>query len=89
MIFSRGEDGYHFNIMQTKPVSREETNKKVSGMGFYAYWIMERDNEPNHILNCRQLFHQVIVDMFAKTESECFLFIRLNQKKLRMEEYIH
>ena len=89
VIFTRGEDGYHFNIMQVKPISGEKTNKKVSAMDFYAYRIMLRDNEPNHILNCRQLFHQFIVDMYAKIESERLLFIRLNQKKLRVEEYIH
>lgn len=59
-------------------------------MDFYAYRIMIRRGEPyNHILKCRQLFHQFIVDMYAKIESERLLFLRLNQKKLRAEEYIH
>lgn len=62
---------------------------QVSSMDFYAYRIMVRDGETNHILKCRQLFHQFIVDMYAKIESERLLFIRLNQKKLRAEEYIH
>jgi hypothetical protein len=50
---------------------------------------MVRDTEQNHILNCRQLFHQFIVDMYAKIESERLLYIRLNQCKLRVDEYIH
>lgn len=50
---------------------------------------MIRENQENHILKCRQLFHQYIVDMYAKIESERLLYIRLNQKKLRSEEYIH
>lgn len=58
-------------------------------MDFYAYRIMIRSGQSNHILKCRELFHQFIVDMFAKIESERLLFLRLNQKKLRAEEYIH
>ncbi|GFV91560.1 helitron_like_N domain-containing protein [Trichonephila clavipes] len=50
---------------------------------------MIRENADNHILKCRQLFHQYIVDMYAKIESERLLYIRLNQVKLRSEEYIH
>ena len=37
----------------------------------------------------RQLLHQYIVDMYAKIETERLLFLRLNETKLRSEEYIH
>ncbi|GBM82525.1 hypothetical protein AVEN_29317-1 [Araneus ventricosus] len=50
---------------------------------------MIRNNSFNHILNTRQLFHQFIVDVYAKIEAERLLYIRLNQNKLRSEEYIH
>ena len=50
---------------------------------------MIRQDEDNYILKYRQLFHQYIVDMYAKIESERLLFIRLNQTKLRSEQYIH
>ena len=40
-------------------------------------------------LKGRQLFHQFVVDMYAKIESERLLYIRLNQTKLRSEQYIH
>ncbi|XP_073532421.1 uncharacterized protein [Phyllobates terribilis] len=63
--------------------------KKVSAVDFNAYRIMTRFAEENHILKCKHLFHQFIVDMYAKIESERLLYIRLNQKKLRAEEYIH
>ncbi|XP_066453866.1 uncharacterized protein [Eleutherodactylus coqui] len=43
----------------------------------------------NHILKCQHLFHQYIVDMYAKIDTERLLFIRLNQTKLHSEEYIH
>ena len=50
---------------------------------------MIRHNEENYILKCRKLFHQYIVDMYAKIESERLLFICLNQTKPRSEHYIH
>ena len=50
---------------------------------------MIQENLNNHILRCRELFHQYAVVMYAKIESERLLFIRLNQKKLRFEEYVH
>ena len=49
---------------------------------------MIRANEDN-ILRCRQRFHQYIVDMYVKIESERLRYIQFNQKKLRSEEYIH
>lgn len=58
-------------------------------MNYYSYRLMIRENAENHILKCRQLFHQYIVDMYVKIETERLLYIRLNQTKLRSEEYIH
>lgn len=66
-----------------------ETNKKVSSMNYYSYRLMIRENEDNHILKCRRLYHKYIVDMYVKIETERLTFIRLNQTKLRSEEYIH
>ncbi|XP_036340438.1 uncharacterized protein LOC118749766 [Rhagoletis pomonella] len=89
VLFPHGEEGYHFNIRQVDPSTSEATTKKVSCMDYYANRIMIRGNESNHILKCRELFQQFIVDMYAKVECERLLFIRLNQKKLRVEEYVH
>ncbi|CAM4842651.1 unnamed protein product [Rotaria magnacalcarata] len=76
--------------MQTDPTTGMPVDrKKVSAMDFYAYRIMMRTGAVNHILRCRQLFHQFIVDMYTKIESERLWFIRLNQNKLRVDEYIH
>ena len=46
---------------------------------------MIRQDEDNYIFKSHQLFHQYIVDMYAKIESERLLFIRLNHIKLRSE----
>jgi hypothetical protein len=89
ILFWQGEDGYNFNIKLRNPQTDEETNKKVSAMNYYSYRLMIRENAENHILKCRQLFHQYIVDMYAKIETERLFYIRLNQTKLRSEEYIH
>lgn len=61
----------------------------MSSEDFYSHRIMIRVNQSNHILKCQSLFHQFIVDMYAKIESERLLFIQLNQKKLRAVDYIH
>lgn len=58
-------------------------------MNYYAYRLMIRNNEDNHILRFRRLFHQYVVDMYAKTETERLNFIRFNQAKLRADDYIH
>ncbi|XP_050056168.1 uncharacterized protein LOC126549825 [Aphis gossypii] len=71
------------------PIAGSETNKKVSSMNYYSYRLMIRENEDNHILKCRRLYHKYVVDMYVKIETERLTFIRLNQTKLRSEEYIH
>ncbi|XP_054290927.1 uncharacterized protein LOC129005912 [Macrosteles quadrilineatus] len=89
IMFPRGEDGYNLELYQTNPTTGAATTKKVSCKAFYAYRIMIRDQQTNHILMCRQLFQQFIVDMYAKVESERLNYIRFNQSKLRVEDYIH
>ncbi|XP_061395554.1 uncharacterized protein LOC133331174, partial [Musca vetustissima] len=89
IIFPYGEDGYHFGLRQINTSTNEPTNKQVSSMNFYAYRIMIRRNTLNHIVNCRELFHQYIVDMYAKIETERLMYIRHNQSKLRVDNYIH
>jgi len=90
LIFWQGEDGYHFRIPQTHPYTANPvTGKRITAMDFYAYRLMTRVGEDNRLLRCRQLFHQFIVDMYAKIESERLLYIRISQQKLRSEQYIH
>lgn len=89
LLYWSGQDGYHFQLKQMNPETGEPTNKKVSSKSFYAHMLMIRANQANYILKCGKLFHQFIVDSYAKIESERLLFIRLNQKQLRAESYIH
>lgn len=87
LIFPRAEAVYCINLKQINPDTKMEKNKKLSAMSYYAYKIMVR--EGNHLLYFRQLFHQYLVDMYAKIEAERLRFLRLNQKKLRVDDYIN
>ncbi|UYV71019.1 hypothetical protein LAZ67_8001425 [Cordylochernes scorpioides] len=66
-----------FNKRETGPVPQERRNP----------WDSVRTGFGK--IETGQLFSQYIVDMYAKIESERLLYIRLNQKELRVEEYIH
>ncbi|XP_044594412.1 uncharacterized protein LOC123271894 [Cotesia glomerata] len=90
LIFCYGDDGYSIDIPQVNPVSRQPIqNKTVSAMSFYAFRIMVRHNNHNHLHYFRSVFSQFLVDMYAKIESERLAFIRNNQSKLRAENYIY
>ncbi|KAL8616748.1 hypothetical protein ACOMHN_017785 [Nucella lapillus] len=81
LMFWAGQDGYNLQVKYTN-------GKVISAMDFYSYLIVERGDD-NHILKYRQLLNQFLVDMFAKIETERLLYIRLNQKQLRVEKYEH
>ena len=83
LIHVFGEDGYHFIIPQTSGT------KTVSCMDFYAYHLMIRSNYFCHLHRFHDLFHQYLVDMYAKVETERLLFIKSHQKELRVESYVH
>ncbi|XP_045536286.1 uncharacterized protein LOC106720810 [Papilio machaon] len=90
LIFSKGQEGYYFQMPQVSPVTGLPLpNKKVSCMDFYAHRIMIRENDFNIVSRCRQLANQFYVDMYVKVESERLRYISLNQSKLRAEKYIH
>lgn len=90
VIFWGGQEGYNFHIPQVNPTTKAPVpNKKVSCMDFYAFHIMVRPNNFNLLCRFKQLFHQFLVDMYVKVESERLRYITLNQRKLRSESYVH
>ena len=89
LIFWNGQDSYHFDYLLINPETGFTTTKKVSALNFYRYMLMARSNNDNYVLKWRQLLNQFVVDAYAKIESERLLFIRLNQQKLRCDDYIH
>ena len=88
-MFVRGRDGYNFSIKQVDPKKGTETSQSVSCKDFYTYHLMERDQVFNHLLRFKQVTSQFLVKMYAKIKAEFLIFICLNQKKLRAENYIH
>ena len=89
LLLPFGDDGYHIQIKQTDPeTEREHPTKTVSSRQFYTYHMMIR-NPISHLLKAKDLFLQYIVDMYVKAESERLLYIKLHQKELRADNYIH
>ena len=69
LIYTRGEDGYYWQIY--KPDSGGgPINKKVTAMEFYAYYLMLRRGSSDHLFREQDRFHQCLVDMYAKIESD-------------------
>lgn len=88
LIFWKGQPGYHFNIPLINPINKMQLSKgKVTAKDFYAYHLMIRHNHANIFIKFRDLFHQFLVDMYAKIESERLRFIALHQKELRAAQY--
>ena len=53
--------------------------------GFYSYQLQERVNSYIHYFG--KLFHQYIVDQYAKIQYTRLKFVRFNQEKIRAELY--
>jgi len=87
IIFWQGQDGYHFGLRHFNPETGVASPRKISCMDFYCYHFMVRQQNFNLILRFKDLFQQFLVDMDAKIESERLRYIRLNQRRLRAENY--
>jgi len=57
-------------------------------MNIYAFCLIIW-NDSNFLLRCGRLLHQYVVNLYAKIQGERLLFLRLNQKMLHVEEYVH
>ncbi|UYV63786.1 hypothetical protein LAZ67_2005619, partial [Cordylochernes scorpioides] len=91
LVFWNGQDGYHFHIPQLID-GVPSAHKSVSCMYFYASLIMIRSRNPG-ITNCLMAFgvltHQILVDIYAKVESERLHYVSAHQAQLRVTEYIN
>lgn len=56
-------------------------------MNFHSYRLWISENANNSLLGYEKLFYQFISNMFAKTKSNCFSFLKLNRFKLRTSSY--
>ncbi|UYV69426.1 hypothetical protein LAZ67_6003541 [Cordylochernes scorpioides] len=91
LVFWNGQDGYHFHIPQLIN-EVPSAHKTVSCMDFYASLLMIRSRNPgitNWLLAFGNLTHQILVDIYAKVESERLHYISAHQAQLRATEYIN
>jgi hypothetical protein len=63
--------------------------KTVSAMNFYGYRLRILSGQFKHFYYFRQLLNQYWVDMCAKIETGHVSYIRNNQRKLIIENYVH
>jgi len=79
LIFPSGDDGWYIKY---PAIDGTEMTPKM----LYNFRLMYRnDNHSLHIF--RNLFHQYIVDMYAKVEQHRLGYIYLNQRKLKAAQY--
>ena len=80
LLFPSGNDAWHINI----PNSRGRG--MVTALDFYCYRLMVRSGL-NHLSLSVRLFHQYIVDMYAKIEQQRLNIIKLHQQQIRVDLY--
>ena len=76
------------NTPDNDEISDYIPNKKmkfVSAMQYYSYQLCDRPNNYLHYFG--RLFHQYIVDQFAKIELGRLYFFRFNQDQIRADKY--
>ena len=81
LIFPYGDVGWRPGIQQAGG-----STSQITAMNFYSYHLMQRQNF-NILLKCGRLFHQYIVDQYAKIEQERLNYCLYHQSELRSELY--
>ena len=75
LLFPLGNDGWH-----KVSLTAEVEAMPLHYVEFYCYGLMIRSGS-NHLHFSGRLFHQYIVDMFAKIEQQRLNYIKTNQQK--------
>ena len=98
LLFPFGEDGYWIGISHKE--KDKDTKISIEGSAesksrntltlreWFAFRIMDRDDEYNAIIRSGRLFQQFI-DGWTMIESERLSYIRNNQTKLRVDRYMN
>ena len=81
LLLPYGQDGWTLDIS-----TNDKHPSKVSPMQFYAYHLMQRANF-NLLHRSGRLFHQYIVDQYAKIEQERLNYCVFHQNELRADLY--
>ena len=80
LLFALSNDGWNINIRN----SRGHGN--ITALDYYCYRLMVRSGL-NHLHLSGRLFHQYIVDMYAKIEQERLNYKRQHQQQIRVDLY--
>ena len=80
LLFPSGDNGWHLAIPHSSGKGC------VTAMELYSYRLMVRSSL-SYLHLFGRLFHQYIVDMYAKVEQQRLNYIKLNQEKLRVDLY--
>ena len=88
LIFSRGEDGFRRDIKFSDAHTKSSIKRPfVSMKEWFAYKIQQRDISFSHLVFCRRLFQQFLVDAFSMIESWRLKWYRDHQKEVRADMY--
>ena len=74
LLFPTGDNGWHLKI----PHSRGKGD--VTALEYYSSRLMVR-SDLSYLHMCGRLFHQYLVDMFAKVEQQRLNYIKCNQSR--------
>ena len=80
LLFPSGDNGWQLKI----PHSRGKGD--VTALEYYSSRLMVR-SDLSYLHMCGRLFHQYLVDMFAKVEQQRLNYIKCNQQKIRVDLY--
>jgi hypothetical protein len=103
LLFPYGEDGWHPNIplngviVQDADADMDEDHAKeyehqrkhcnVTMAECYSYQLQHQDTDGIALFWVGQLRQQYIVDAYVVVKKNCLRYLRLNQKKLRVDLY--
>ena len=80
LLFPLGDNGWHLKIPHSKGKG------DITAMEFYSFRLMVRSSI-SYLHLFGRLFHQYLVDMFAKIEQQRLNYIKFNQQKIRVDLY--
>ena len=80
LIFPLGQSGWHIDY-------KSQSEVKITAMQYYSFHLMCRETSRHDLHLFGKLFHQFIVDMYAKIEQFRLNYLRHNQNTLRSELY--
>ena len=81
LMFPHGQPGWNINMRTS------DGSTKATIMQFYRYHFMIRQVSLSQLHLFKLLFHQYVVNMYAKMEYERLNYLRHNQNSLRCELY--